>query len=138
MLRQNDAGWSNPKVLVILAVVFFCGLACGAALTSAFMHSRMNNGSNNQSMERARQVGWQKLRDELQLTPDQVRIVTKELDDYAKYYQNIEDQREDVAQLGTQHILAVLTPGQKERFYKLLGVRPLAGANAVPASTTSQ
>ena len=135
MLRENDAGWSNPKVLAILAVVFVCGLACGSALTSAFMHSRMATGSSYQSMERARRVGWQKLRDQLQLTPDQVRIVTKELDDYAKYYQNIEDQREDVAQLGTQHILAVLTPDQRDRFYKILGIRPVAGANAVPASS---
>ena len=135
MLRDNDATWCNPKVLTILAVVFVCGLACGSALTSAFMHSRMPSGSSYQSMERARRVGWQKLRDQLQLTPEQVRIVTKELDDYAKYYQNIEDQREDVAQLGTQHILAVLTPDQRDRFYKILGIRPPVGANAVPASS---
>ena len=135
MLRDNDAGWSNPKVLGILAVIFVCGLACGSAVTSAFIHSRMASGPSYQSMERARRVGWQKLRDQLQLTPDQVRIVTKELDDYAKYYQNIEDQREDVAQLGTQHILAVLTSDQRDRFYKILGIRPVAGANAVPASS---
>jgi hypothetical protein len=134
MLRQTDAGWSNPKVLLILAVIFLCGIVCGSALTTAFMHSRMASGSSYQSMERARRIGWQKLRNELQLTPEQVRIVTKELDDYAKYYQNIEDQREDVAQLGTQHILAVLTPDQRDRFFKLLGVRPMA-ANAVPASS---
>lgn len=133
MLRQRDAGWSNPKVLGILAIIFVCGLACGAAVTNAFMHYRMANGSNYQSMERARQIGWQKLKNELELTPAQVEIVTKELDDYAKYYQNIEDQREDVAALGTQHILNVLTPDQKQRFYKLLGIRP-SGANAVPAS----
>jgi uncharacterized membrane protein YciS (DUF1049 family) len=135
MLRDNDAGWSNPKVLTILAVVFACGLACGSALTNVFIHSRMANNSSYQSMERARKVGWEKLRDQLQLTPDQVRIVTKELDDYAKYYQNIEDQREDVAQLGTEHILAVLTPDQRERFYKILGIRPAASTNAVPASS---
>ena len=137
MLRQTKASWSNPKVLVILAVIFLCGIACGSAATTAFMHWRMRDGSSYQSMERARQIGWHKLRNELQLTPDQVRIVTKELDDYAKYYQNIEDQREDVAQLGTQHILAVLTPDQKDRFYKLLGVRRL-GANAIPASSTTR
>jgi hypothetical protein len=134
MLRQDDAGWSNPKVLVVLAVIFVCGMACGSALTSAFIHSRMATGSAYQSMERARRIGWQTLKKELQLTPDQVKTVTKELDDYAKYYQNIEDQREDVAMLGTQHILAVLSPDQRERFYKVLGIRPGASANAVPAS----
>ena len=134
MLRQDDAGWSNPRVLVILAVIFVCGVAFGSALTSTFIHSRMGTGTAYQSMERARRVGWQKLKNELQLTPDQVRTVAKELDDYAKYYQNIEDQREDVAMLGTQRILAVLTPEQRERFYKVLGIRPVAGASALPAS----
>jgi uncharacterized membrane protein YciS (DUF1049 family) len=135
MLRDDDAGWSNPKVLAILAVVFACGLACGSALTSVFIHSRMASSTSYQSIERARKVGWQKLRDQLQLTPEQVRIVSKELDDYAKYYQNIEDQREDVAQLGTEHILAVLTPDQRERFYKILGIRPAPSPNTVPASS---
>lgn len=134
MLRQRDAGWSNPKVLGILAIIFVCGMACGTAMTNAFMHYRMNNGSNYQSMERARQIGWQKLKDQLELTPQQVQIVTKELDDYAKYYQNIEDQREDVAALGTQRILNVLTAEQKVRFYKLLGIRA-PGVNAAPIST---
>jgi hypothetical protein len=134
MLRQRDAGWSNPKVLGILALIFICGIACGSAVTRAFIHYRIDSGSSYQSMERARQIGWQKLKDQLELTPIQVQTVTKELDDYAKYYQNIEDQREDVAELGTQHILNVLTPAQKQRFYKLLGIHP-SGADAVPASS---
>lgn len=135
MLRQNNAGWSNPKVLGILAVIFVCGMACGAAATRAFIHYRIESASNSHSIDRFRSpVDWQKLQAELQLTPAQVQIVTKELDDYGKYYQNIEDQREDVAQMGTQHILAVLTPDQKQRFYKLLGIPP-AGPNATPVST---
>jgi hypothetical protein len=134
MLRQRDAGWSNPKVLAILAVIFVCGLVCGSALTNAFMHHRMGSGPNYQSMERARQIGWQKLKDQLELSPAQVEIVTKELDDYAKYYQNIEEQREDVAAMGTQRILNVLTADQKQRFYKLLGI-PARGPNASPVST---
>jgi uncharacterized membrane protein YciS (DUF1049 family) len=134
MLRQRDTAWSNPKVLGILAVIFICGIACGSAVTQAFLHYRMRSGSSYENIERARQIGWQKLKDELKLTPLQVQIVTKELDDYAKYYQNIEDQREDVAALGTQHILNVLTPDQKKRFYKLLGIDP-ASPNAIPTSS---
>ncbi len=134
MLRQRDAGWSDPKVLGILAIIFICGIACGSAATRAFVHYRMESGSSYQSMERARQIGWQKLKNELELTPNQVQIVSKELDDYAKYYQNIEDQREDVAALGTQHILNILTSEQKQRFYKVLGIRP-PGPNASPVST---
>ena len=133
MLRRTDAGWCNPKVLGILAAIFICGMVCGSAATRAVIHYKIES-SKYHDIERARQIGWQRLKDELQLTPEQVVIVTKELDDYAKYYQNIEDQREDVAQIGTQHILNILTPDQKQRFYKLLGLSP-SGANAAPVST---
>ncbi len=134
MLRDSDAGWRNPKVLGILTIVFVCGVACGAAATRTFLHHHMQPASNLHNIERARELGWQKLKDELQLTPVQVQIVTKELDDYAKYYQNIEDQREDVAQMGTQHILNILTPDQKQRFYKLLGMPP-SRVSAAPVSS---
>jgi hypothetical protein len=133
MLRQNNAGWSNPRVLGILAVVFVCGIACGSALTSAFMHHRVLPISGAQGIDQASRFGLQRLQQELELTPAQVQVITKELDDYAKYYQNIEDQREDVAQLGTQHIIAVLSPVQKVRFYKLLGINPPGTAAPVSA-----
>ena len=51
----------------------------------------------------------------LRLTPDQEKTVMKELDDYAKYYQNIEEEREDVAEHGRQRIYFVLTPEQRKR-----------------------
>ena len=133
MLRQSNAGWSNPRVLGILAVVFVCGIACGSAFTNAFMHRRMVVISGAQGIDQASRFGLQRLQQELALTPAQVQVITKELDDYGKYYQNIEDQREDVAQLGTQHIIAILTSDQKLRFYKLLGIRPPGTAAPVSA-----
>lgn len=133
MLRQNNAGWSNPKVLGILAVVFLCGLACGSAITNTVMHHRIFASSGNQGIDQAGRFGLQRLQQELQLSPAQVQFITKELDDYAKYYQNIEDQREDVAQLGTQRIISILNPDQKSRFYKLLGISP-PGPSAAPVS----
>jgi hypothetical protein len=84
-------------------------------------------------IEQASQFGLQRLQQELELTPAQVQVITKELDDYAKFYQNIEDQREDVAQLGTQHIINILTPVQKVKFYKLLGINPVGTAAPVSA-----
>jgi hypothetical protein len=59
------------------------------------------------------------LKAELNLTPDQERVVTKVLDDYAKYYQNIEDERDDVAEHGKQRILDVLRPEQQKKFTKI-------------------
>jgi len=70
------------------------------------------------------QLRLKELETKLNLSPEQEQTVTKELDDYAKYYQNIEEQREDVAAHGRQNILTVLTPEQARRFKQLLGEVP--------------
>src|SRR5690348_12430695 len=100
MMRHNDAGWSNPKVLAIVTVIFLCGAAFGSAITRQYLHSKLFPPRQMEPIEVARRVGLSRLKAELNLSPDQEKIVTKELDDYAKYYQNIEEQREDVAELG--------------------------------------
>lgn len=120
MLRRNDVGWSNPKVLTILTVIFLCGAALGAAVTSRFLHARLTPPERRATIERAQRLGVQHLRTELKLTPEQNDTVMKVLDDYGKYYQNIEDEREDVAEHGKQRILSVLDAGQKRRFLELL------------------
>jgi hypothetical protein len=114
MMRHNDAGWSNPKVLAIVAVIFLCGAAVGTAVTRQYLHSKIF--PVRPPIEIAPHVNLQTLKATLSLTPDQEKIVTKELDDYAKYYQNIEEQREDVAEHGKQRILEVLNDQQKKRF----------------------
>lgn len=120
MLRHNDASWSNPKVLTSLAVIFLCGAALGAAVTSGFLHARMAAPTRVESMNTAQRVGVRHLRAELNLTSEQEETVMKVLDDYGKYYQNIEDEREDVAEHGKQRILSVLNQQQKKRFLELL------------------
>jgi hypothetical protein len=120
MLRHNDAGWSNPKVLIVLVMIFVCGAAIGSAVTSRFLHTRMSAVTRRAAMESAQRLGVQHLRDELGLTPEQNQTVMKVLDDYGKYYQNIEDEREDVAEHGKQRILSVLDARQKKRFLELL------------------
>jgi hypothetical protein len=119
MLRREDVGWSNPKVLAILAVIFLCGAALGTAVTSRFLHARMAP-DRRMTIESAERLGVQHLRTELKLTPEQNETVMKVLDDYGKYYQNIEDEREDVAEHGKQRILSVLDSEQKRRFLELL------------------
>jgi spore maturation protein CgeB len=73
----------------------------------------------DQSLDAAQRFGLSHLKAELKLTPDQDRVVTKVLDDYAKYYQNIEDEREDVAEHGKQRILDVLKPEQRKKFIQM-------------------
>lgn len=119
MLRRDQAGWSNPRVLTILAVIFLCGAAFGSAVTRSYLHSHMFHPRSDRAIEMARSVGLQRLKTVLNLSPDQEHTVTAVLDDYGKYYQNIEDEREDVAELGKHRILAVLNPDQKKRFKQI-------------------
>jgi hypothetical protein len=118
-MLHKDAGWSNPKVLASLCVIFLCGAALGAAITSSFLHARMASHPPP-SINAAQRAGVQRLKTELNLSAEQESTVMKVLDDYGKYYQNIEDEREDVAEHGKQRILSVLNEQQRKRFLELL------------------
>ena len=109
MRPDDDASWSNPKILLVLALIFLCGTAVGSALTQRVIHSRV---TRSKSME----VQLKDLKSSLSLTTEQQRIVNKELDDYAKYYQNIEEERANVARFGKERIFKVLTPEQQKKF----------------------
>ena len=79
------------------------------------------NPSGTAAIEKARHVGVIKLREQLNLSPSQEQTVMKILDDYGKFYQNIEDEREDVANEGRRQILRVLSPEQQKQFNKIIG-----------------
>jgi hypothetical protein len=103
----------------VLGVVFFCGFAVGAAVTRTYLHAKMFPVAEQHAIEQARRFGLEGLKTELHLTPAQEAAITKVLDDYGKYYQNIEDQRDDVAEMGRQRILEVLTEPQRKRFNEI-------------------
>lgn len=113
-----NPSWSHPQVLSILSVVFLLGIAVGVAATHAYLHHRMMHKPATLA------VRLNELKSGLSLTPEQENVVTKELDDYAKYYQNIEEERLDVAQHGRQRILNVLTPQQQKRFVEMFDKLP--------------
>lgn len=125
MLRHGDATWSNPKVLSTLAIIFLCGAAFGAAITRGYIHSRwIAQTAPPPAIERARHVGLGNLKAKLNLTPAQEQEIMKILDDYGKFYQNIEDEREDVAEYGRRRILNALTPEQQARFNDMITPHP--------------
>jgi hypothetical protein len=121
MQRANEPGWSNPKVLLIFALIFLCGIAFGSALTRSYLHRHLPSSRDRHeaSIESAGHFGLQRLKTELNLTPEQLQFITQELDDYRKYYQNIEDERLDVAEHGKQRILDRLNEQQKRKFNDL-------------------
>ena len=118
MPQDDDRGWANPKVLTLLGVIFVCGIAFGSTITRSYLHLTMGGLARPVHLE---QLRLRDLKTKLNLSAEQEKTVTKELDDYAKYYQNIEEQQQDVAAHGRQNILNVLTPEQAKHFKQLLG-----------------
>jgi len=112
-------------VLVIFAVIFLCGAVFGSAVTNTYLHGKFRAAARQHfGMDATQHIGLKGLVEVLNLSPAQEKTVMKELDDYAKYYQNIEDERDDVAAHGKQRILDVLTPEQKKKFNALYGQMP--------------
>ncbi len=103
-------------------LIFLCGAAVGVVGTQAFLREHWGiNPAAISTVEKARHVGLVNLRTKLNLTAQQERTISKILDDYGKFYQNIEDEREDVAGQGRRQILEALTPEQQKRFKELIG-----------------
>lgn len=121
MATSGDTGWSNPRILTLFILVFVSGMAIGAAGTRAFLHRRMMP----QPVQQPPVASVKVLREQLQLTPNQERVIKLTLDDYAKYYDNIEMERQSVAEHGKQQILSVLNPDQQKRFLALFKTQPL-------------
>lgn len=126
MLHRGEAGWANTKVIAILAVVFLCGSVVGATLMRNYLHPRLSPPDGQEIELRGQRVDFNTLKRSLNLTSAQEETVVQVLDDFAKYYQNIEEQREDIAESGRRRILAVLNPDQKQRFYRLFKEQPVA------------
>jgi hypothetical protein len=123
MDREQDAGWSNPRVLVIFAVIFLCGAMFGAAGMRAFLHSRITPFPDQRTIEAARAVPPGILAQKLNLTAQQQKAIMFQLDEYGKYYQNIEEERSDVARHGVEAIRQCLNDQQRKLFDQLVAKR---------------
>jgi hypothetical protein len=132
MAREEDAGWSNPKVLLIFAFIFLCGTSFGAVVMREYVHRHLHPAvlvetppvkSSAANMDAASKLGLLQLEKELNLSGSQKETVMAVLDEYGKFYQNIEDQRQDVARHGERRILDCLDDTQKQKFEKMLGIK---------------
>ena len=117
----DRVSWQNPRVLRLLVLVFVAGGLSGAftfRMWRIMVHrdqpgSILSNLNNKQS-------SLEILQRELALTPEQTQQVAAIIDDYKRYYGNIQDQFEEVRATGKNHIVQVLDPQQREKFEKLV------------------
>ena len=117
---MTDAiSWRNPKVLRVLLLVFLAGGLSGAVtyrLARMFIKAPTQVVGSFRDKETALL-----LKRELNLTPAQSDQVAAIIDDYKRYYGNIQDQVEEVRATGKNRILEVLNPEQRSKFEKLAG-----------------
>jgi hypothetical protein len=92
----------------------------GAVGMREFMHWRVP-ASDQRMIEAARALPPEFMARQLNLTEEQKKAVAFQLDEYAKYYQNIEEERSDVARHGVQAILDCLNEEQRKQFAKMFG-----------------
>jgi hypothetical protein len=120
MLRNDDNGY-NPRVIAILAVIFFCGAAFGAVGMNLYLHRFILPPVRESYFAyQGRHIGMEQLQHDLDLSADQSETIKLILDDYAKYFLNLEDQRQTLYESGRLKILDVLNEKQKAKFEKLL------------------
>lgn len=120
MIDAERASWQNPRVLTTLLLVFITGALAGALSMRLGLHERLHPSGAGLSSPNNSRAFLDKCTKELNLSPDQTRKMQAVLDDYKSYYQNVQDQYEEVRATGKIRILQILDDKQKARFEKLL------------------
>lgn len=118
----NRASWQNPRILGTLLLVFLCGATAGALtmrLASSARTSAIKEKERSINLG-GKDISLQKLKKELDLSPEQTSRLEMVLDDYTKYYQEVMEQMASVRATGKANIMRVLNDDQKKTFEKLL------------------
>ena len=119
MFAADRASWQNPRILTTLVMVFLCGALAGAITMRSRLHDRLRPSAAAYWKEGPREFSYDRLKKDLNLTPDQAQRMKTILDDFVKYHEDLQAQIEDVRATGRNRILQMLTPDQRRRFEQL-------------------
>ena len=116
MLVAERPGWQDPRILAMLLFIFLSGAAVGA-LTMRGLHDHIphNHGLNPEALK----LSYDRLRTELNLTPEQSERLRAILDDFVMYNHDIEAQVASFRATGKNRIRQILTPEQRAKFEKM-------------------
>jgi len=88
-------------------------------------HEKLHrNSSSYWKDDKTEFFSYDKLKKDLNLTPDQSERLKTILDDFVKYHEDLEAQIEDVRATGKNRIMQMLTPEQRKRFAELCNQLP--------------
>lgn len=119
-------GGKNPKIIGTLVLVFLAGAAAGALVMQLGLHERLHRTVSAASRKPVRKAGAndalvQRFKTELDLSGDQTEKLAMVLGDYRLYYENLQEQLDDVRATGKTRILQILNPNQRAKFERIMG-----------------
>jgi Spy/CpxP family protein refolding chaperone len=117
MFASDQPTWQNPRILTTLVLVFLTGAMAGAIGMQLGLHRKLQQNAAYWSDKK--ELSYDQLKRDLNLTPDQSERLKTILDDFVKYHEDLEAQIEDVRATGRNRIVQILTPEQRKRFEKL-------------------
>ena len=118
-MGTDPCSWRNPRVLLILLLVFLCGGVAGA-LAMRYNLRTIHAHALPYWQEGGKEITLDNLKKELNLTPEQAAEIETILDDFVMYWQTLQAQMDEVRSTGKDRILRILKPEQQERFNQLL------------------
>ena len=116
----SQASWQNPRLWLVLGVVFLAGGFGGAVVSRLSMPIAPAKAPGVYWKDGGKEVSLAKLRKELELTPGQADELEGVLDDFIMYYQMLQTQMDDVRSNGKARIMQVLKPEQQKRFEQMM------------------
>ena len=122
MIAARRHGWQDPRILAMLLFVFLCGAVAGALAMRYGLHEWLHQVRATNAQSAA--LSYDRLRTELNLTPDQAQRLRGILDDFVLYDHDIEAQVASYRATGKNRILQILTPEQRTRFEKICADMP--------------
>jgi hypothetical protein len=124
MFAAERASWQNPRVLTTLVLVFLTGAMAGAITMRAGLHDKMHRSASAYWRDGRNEFSYDRLKKDLDLTPDQSERLKTILDDFDKYHEDLQAQIEDVRATGKNRILQMLDARQRQRFEQLSNQLP--------------
>jgi Spy/CpxP family protein refolding chaperone len=119
MIAGPAVSWRNPRILLILTLVFLCGAVAGALGMRYGLHGIVAKPGPYWK-EGGKEISLQRFRRELDLTAEQAGQMEAVLDDFVLYYQTLQTQMDEVRASGKDRILRILNPEQRKRFEKMM------------------
>ncbi len=115
VMERGVSRW-GPRLTGIstLVLVFLCGAVVGALAFNLGAHKALHKAPFWTDPGRA--VSMERVKKELDLTPDQVEQMESILDDFSKYYQTVLSD-------GKARIMHILNDSQKKKFDQILQER---------------